>query len=321
MDTPADDYDTPWKTAIMRYFREFMAFCFPAAHGAIDWAREIAFLDQELAQIARDARLGPRRLDKLVRVSALDGGARMLYIHIEVQRSREREFAERMFTYNYRLYDRFRCPIATMAVLADPHPGWRPRFFGYESLGCSMGLHFPAVKLLDFNGRLDALLADENAFALLTAAHLATLDTRHAPAKRQAWKSRLVSLMYERHWDKQRILDWFDVLDWMMMLPEQEQHRFETEIHDLERSYQMPWENNLVRRARQEGREEGREQGREEGLLLGHRETLARLLRLRFGELSESANLRVANATHAELADWEAAILRANTLEDVFRAN
>jgi hypothetical protein len=31
------------------------------------------------------------------------------------------EFAERMFVYNYRLYDRYRRPIASMAVLADEH--------------------------------------------------------------------------------------------------------------------------------------------------------------------------------------------------------
>jgi len=30
---PSDDYDTPWKDALTRYFPEFMTFYFPRAHG------------------------------------------------------------------------------------------------------------------------------------------------------------------------------------------------------------------------------------------------------------------------------------------------
>ena len=35
----SDDYDSPWKEAITRYFPEFMAFYFPLAHGEIDCLR------------------------------------------------------------------------------------------------------------------------------------------------------------------------------------------------------------------------------------------------------------------------------------------
>lgn len=70
---PNDDYDTPWKDAVTRYFPEFMAFCFPDAHRQIDWSRGHVFLDQELAQIVKDAELGKRLIDKLVRVATHDG--------------------------------------------------------------------------------------------------------------------------------------------------------------------------------------------------------------------------------------------------------
>jgi hypothetical protein len=33
-----DDYDSPWKDALTRYFPEFMSFYFPEAHRQIDWA-------------------------------------------------------------------------------------------------------------------------------------------------------------------------------------------------------------------------------------------------------------------------------------------
>lgn len=46
---PNDDYDTPWKDAVTRYFTEFIAFYFPDVHRQIDWRRGHVFLDQELA--------------------------------------------------------------------------------------------------------------------------------------------------------------------------------------------------------------------------------------------------------------------------------
>ena len=334
MEQPADDYDTPWKTAVMRYFREFMAFFFPQAHDAIDWKLGYRFLDQELARIARDARLGHRRLDKLVQVNGRDGESQLLYIHLEIQRRRETDFAARIFTYHYRLYDRFQCPITTLVILADPHPAWRPDWFGYDALGCETSIHYPTVKLMDYWPHLEKLLASHNAFAILTVAHLMTLHTRHQHQLRFEWKARLATLMHERQWSTQRILDLFDVLDWMMAIPSPLQKQLGAKVIELERSMTMPFENLIIKmhkeRARQEGldegreegrqlgMEEGREEGREEGLLTGHREALTRLLKLRFGPLSLATAQRIEQASKAELADWESRILRAGTLDDVF---
>ncbi|WP_229262819.1 hypothetical protein [Duganella radicis] len=92
-----DDYDTPWKEVVTRYFPEFMAFYFPDAHAAIDWSRPYDFLDQELAALSRDAALGKRLLDKLVRVHLHDGGEQWVLIHLEVQGFSDAGFAERIF--------------------------------------------------------------------------------------------------------------------------------------------------------------------------------------------------------------------------------
>src|SRR5471030_2634643 len=174
MDGLNDDYDTPWKLAVTRYFPDFIAFYFPRAHAAIDWSRPHVFLDEELAQLTQDAALGKRLLDKLVQVHTLDGGAQWVLIHVEVQGGRERDFAERIFTYNYRAYDRYRRPVASLVVLADDGLRWRPQAFSYRLFGCEMRLDFCAVKLNDHVDRIAALLADPNPFALVTAAHLLT---------------------------------------------------------------------------------------------------------------------------------------------------
>jgi hypothetical protein len=132
----ADDFDSPWKEAIEHYFPEFMAFYFPNAYSQIDWSQEHVFLDQELRAIVQDSELGRRFVDKLVRVTLLDGDEKWVYIHVEVQGSKQTEFAKRMFTYNYRLFDRYDRPVASLAVLADQHPNWKPCRYHFELLGC-----------------------------------------------------------------------------------------------------------------------------------------------------------------------------------------
>src|SRR5471032_2993867 len=201
MDGLNDDYDTPWKLAVTRYFPDFIAFYFTRAHAAIDWSRPHVFLDEELAQLTQDAALGKRLLDKLVQVHTLDGGAQWVLIHVEVQGGRERDFAERIFTYNYRAYDRYRRPVASLVVLADDGLRWRPQAFSYRLFGCEMRLDFSAVKLNDHVDRIAALLADPNPFALVTAAHLLTRKTRGDAARRHVEKWRLTRLLYLRNWD------------------------------------------------------------------------------------------------------------------------
>jgi hypothetical protein len=101
---PAADYDSPWKDVLEHAFPEFMAFYFPEAHAQIDWAQGHEFKNTELRQVVRDAELG-RRLtaDALVQVTLTSGEQRWIYMHIEVQGQRDTDFAQRMFTYNYRL--------------------------------------------------------------------------------------------------------------------------------------------------------------------------------------------------------------------------
>ncbi len=113
-ETLIDDYDSPWKDAVEHYFLEFMSFYFPDAYSEINWSKEHVFLDQELRAVVQDAELGKRFVDKLVRVTLLNGDENWIYIHIEVQGTKQTEFAERMFVYNY--------PF--MIVIADLLAAW-----------------------------------------------------------------------------------------------------------------------------------------------------------------------------------------------------
>jgi hypothetical protein len=141
--TATDEQDSPWKEILEAYFEAFLAFFFPEAQAEIDWSREPVFLNQELHQLVRHAVLGPRAVDKLVRVWLRGGEEAWVLIHVEVQSHPDAGFAERMYVYNYRLFDRYHCRVASLAVLADERPSFRPAVFGYTLFGCEVSLHFP----------------------------------------------------------------------------------------------------------------------------------------------------------------------------------
>src|SRR6185369_8854502 len=132
------DLDSPWKDALERFLAEFLAFFFPAIYDGLDWSRDYESLDKEFQQIVRDAKVGRRLADKLFKVWRKDGKETWLLIHVEVQGQRERAFAERMFIYSNRIYDLYRRPVVSIAVLCDAAPGWKPTKFGYNMWGCEV---------------------------------------------------------------------------------------------------------------------------------------------------------------------------------------
>jgi hypothetical protein len=247
------DYDNPWKEALTVYFQPFMAFFFPAIADSIDWERGYEFLDKEFQQITRDAESGRVYADKLVKVWRADGAEVWVLIHVEIQSQVQADFAERMYVYNYRIFDRYRRPVVSLAVLADERESWRPERYELELWGCRVCLEFPAVKLLDYQTRSDLLSENANPFAVIVAAHLTTRQTDRNPNERYQGKLRLAKSLYQRGYSRQDIVELFRLIDWMMILPEEAESEFKEEIRRFEEDLQMPYVTSVERLARQEG--------------------------------------------------------------------
>jgi len=312
MEPPNDHYDSPWKEAIEHYFQEFIAFFFPDAYRSVDWSKEHIFLDQELRAVVQDAELGTRFVDKLVRVTELSGSESWIYIHVEVQGTRQTEFSKRMFVYNYRIFDRYEKPVASLAVLADQHKHWKQTSYGYNVLGCRLTLDFPVAKLTDYDEKLDELLASENAFGLITAAHILTRKTRKKHQERYEAKLLLIKILYQRHWDKQRVINLLTVVDWLMTLPAWLDTKVWQEIETIEKHKNMKYITSIERIGIAKGRVEGRVEGESK--------LLKRQLERRFGALPAWAIELLSNANEPSLEAWGVAILTAQTLEAVFNS-
>ncbi|MBD1890063.1 transposase [Coleofasciculus sp. FACHB-SPT9] len=276
MTNPQADYDSPWKEALEIYFTDFMAFFFPQAYADINWSQGYEFLDTELQQVVRDAELGRRRVDKLVKVWRQNGEETWVLIHIEVQSKVDANFAERMYVYNYRLFDRYRRQVASLAVLADEQVSWRPQSYGYEIWGARVSLRFPTVKLLDYEAQWQSLEQSTNPFAVIIMAHLKAQATRRNPEGRLEWKLSLVRGLYERGYSRENILELFRLIEWMMVLPEELQFGFEETLSRYEEERRMPFITPIERR------------GIRKGILQNSRENIIEVLETRFETVPSS---------------------------------
>jgi hypothetical protein len=235
------DYDSPWKEALDAYFEAFLALLFPFAHALIDWSRGYESLDKEFQQVVRDAEIGRRYVDKLVKVWLKDGVECWVLIHVEVQTTRDADFPLRMYVYHYRIFDRYNKPVASFAVLADDDPGWRPSEYRSNLLGCEAALQFPAIKLNDLIPKEAELEGSSNPFAKVVLAYLKARETKGDDAARYVWKIRLARGLFDQGFDAKDIRELFRIIDWLMELPEPLKDAFCQEVYELQAEKKMPY--------------------------------------------------------------------------------
>lgn len=305
-----DEYDSPWKEAIETYFQECIEFFFPVAGEGIDWKRGYTFLDKELQQVVRDAELGQRYVDKLVQVWRLNGEETWVLIHLEVQSNEETNFAQRMYIYHYRLFDRYNRSIASLAILGDDRPTWKPDQYSDELWGCEIKFKFPIVKLLDYSQQWTELEASSNPFATVVMAHLKAKETRQDNQRRKQWKVDLTKRLYEKGYQRQDIINLFRFIDWVMRLPEDLENSFWQEVTQYEEEKRMPYITSVERR----GIKQGIEQGKRQALI----KSLEVCLKLKFGSEGQTILPEIAQIQNVEiLSAILASIKTVNSIEEL----
>ncbi|BAV06027.1 hypothetical protein SAMN05421788_10699 [Filimonas lacunae] len=119
--------DLLWKGIVEDLFADFLRFFFADADDKFDIDKGFEFLDKELHEITPAHELRhPRFVDKLVKLWYKDGAEKWLLLHVEVQGYVDNHFPARMFTYFYRIYDKFQQEITSLAIFTDNDDDYHP---------------------------------------------------------------------------------------------------------------------------------------------------------------------------------------------------
>ncbi len=302
------DKDSAWKEMLEVFFPAFLHYFFPSVHADIDWSRGYESLDKELAQIRPSHRSGKLLADKLFKVYLLDGRETWLLVHVEVQDRVNRQFSKRIYTYNYRLSDKFQVEIVSIAVITGSG-GKSAGHYESSRWGCELSFKFPVVRIADYKHRVGELEASREVFALVVLAQLKAMETKGDNQRRLDWKRRLIFSMYKRGYSRQTITELFRFLDWIMILPEGLDEQLQQEVYDYEERKRMPYVTSFERI--------NIKRGLEQGFLQGKRESVVRVLQRRFGALSERMMAQISRLSVEQLNALLDDLLDFNSKTDV----
>lgn len=143
---------------------------------------------------------------------------------------------------------------------------------------------FPIIKLLDYAKHEGSLESAPNPFGIVLLAYLKTRATRRQPEDRLHWKLRLCKLLYERGYSKKDILELARFIDWLMILPETLETRFDEMLFQYEEEQKMRYVTTFERYFLKKGEKKGRQEGRQETL----QEAIIDTLKVRFDEVSDA---------------------------------
>ncbi len=159
--------DSLWKAILEDLFDDFLRFFISDANDIFDMERGFEFLDKELEQLfpTNADEFFPRYVDKLVKVFTKNGTEEWILVHIEVQGSKDEHFSERMFSYFYRILDKYQKPITAFAILTDNNKKFHPTHYERSFLGTKLRYDFNSCKILELSEQ--QLSESNNPFALV----------------------------------------------------------------------------------------------------------------------------------------------------------
>jgi len=178
---------------------------------------------------------------KLVKVYLKDGTEKWLLIHLEVQGYYDADFVKRMYTYNYRIFDRYDEEVISLAILTDDNQCYRPCQYEINRWGFRHLFEFPVIKLIDYNDRVEELEASRNPFGIIVVAHLKTLETKKDDQARLKWKLSLSKALYLKGYSREDIMNLYRFIDWLMVLPKDLDLKFQDEMKAFEEEMKVAY--------------------------------------------------------------------------------
>ena len=278
------------KSAFEETFPDLLRFCFANANEIFDIKKDFVFLDKELSELFPELEKqgGNRFVDMLVKVFLKNGKEECILVHIEIQGGNDKNFAERMFQYWYRIYDRYKVNVTALAVFTGSKTQKRPDQFYKSFLGTEVTYKYNAYHILDHSET--GLLTMDNPFALIVLAAQKALLTGKIPEEELNQERLTVAraLIKSKKYDHIRISRFLYFLKQFLYIRDPKLNRkFDRQIDTLtgkrntmgiiETIKKIQLEE-AFEKGRKEGIQKGIERGRKEGIEKGIEEGKAEIV-------------------------------------------
>jgi len=253
--------DTLWKSILEEIFDDFLFFFFPDADKLFDLTKGFEYLDKELEQLfpPEQNEYATRYVDKLVKVFTLTGSEQWILIHIEVQGYNDKHFAQRMFTYFYRIFDKYNKPITAFAIFTEENKQFKPNVFKQEFLGTRLRYEFNIYKVIDQSE--EELSKSNNPFAQVILTVLAAIKSKGLEEEEVFnIKLELTRRLLSKNIPKNKIRAIMNFLRYYSHFENPEMNlKFDKEIDEITQNKKtMGIEEFLLDRAEKKGIEKGR---------------------------------------------------------------
>ncbi len=260
--------DTLWKGIIEDLFADFLLYFYPDwAMKEVDFSQAFEFLDKELDEIFPNSHTEKRYADKLVKVPLKNGQNQWILVHIEVQGYVDMDFPARMFTYFYRIRDRWQKEIMALAILTDKKPDFQPNKYVYQYQNTHLEYHFDTFKLLQkAENELDI---PQNPFSVVMLTALKALQKQNlTDAKILEWKISLVRKLYAEGYVSDKIRKILNFIRYYVgFKKESEALVFEKNIESITKNRKnMGIEEAIIQEVKEKALEKGKIEGKIEAI-------------------------------------------------------
>lgn len=307
------DQDGLWKKIITDMFEPFMLFFAPDLYEKLDWSKTPDSLEQELYRVF-PVKKGTKYTDKLMKVHLKNGEDQWILIHVEVQGSAEENFAERMFQYFYRIFDKYQKKIFAIAIFTDASQTFKPATYEYQFHGTYLNYTFNTYKLLDQDE--EKLLQSDNPFSYAVLAGIYRLKSKKDVQKRFGFKRQLFELLLRdkggnAHAHANELLIFVDYLlelpeEMTATLQENIKHKVRKEDMNMEKTNwpDPPTLKPFIDEGRKRGRAEGIKEGIKEGIREGRKEAMLHIVKAMLQEGYPAKEIiKLSGISETELAE------------------
>lgn len=300
------DHDRLFKELLETFFLEFVELFFPEAYEAID-LEHMRFIQQEMFT---DVTRGDKhRVDILVETKLKDEPG-IILLHVENQAQAQSDFAERMFVYFSRLYQKHRCRILPIAVFSYPEKRDEPDGFKLEFAFMSvLSFNFLTLELKKHNWR--DYIKSKNPVAAALLSKMVYQENEKVYVKLE-----FLRMLVNMELDPARMMLLTGFFETYLRLNETEERMLEKEIGKIDQK-EADKMIELTTSWEEKGKTKGRIEGKIEGKLEGQATILIKLLKKKFGNIPADIDAQVKTLSEAKLQHLAEAIFDLETIDDV----